>query len=181
MIARTLLGFSVLFLLVACGDQEMANMPRYEPLEPSDQFPGGTSALWPVPGTVARDADLSEVPETIPFDVDMTLLRRGRERYGIFCAPCHSRSGDGDGMIVARGFPRPPTYHQPSLRGAPDRHFYDVITNGYGAMYSYAARVPPADRWAIVAYIRTLQYSHRAPVDELPERLQNALGGAEAK
>jgi mono/diheme cytochrome c family protein len=178
--ARAVLTLPLLCLLLACGDQEMANMPRYEALEPSDQFPDGTSALWPVPGTVARDADLSQVPETVPLDVDLALLRRGRERYEIFCAPCHSRSGDGDGMIVSRGFPRPPTYHQPALRAATDRHFYDVITNGYGAMYSYAARVPPADRWAIVAYIRTLQYSRHAPADELPEELKSALEGAKS-
>jgi mono/diheme cytochrome c family protein len=87
------------------------------------------------------------------------LLARGQQRFDIYCAPCHSRAGDGDGMIARRGFPHPPSYHQPRLREAPDRHFYDVMTNGYGIMRSYADRVPPEDRWAIVAYVRALQLS----------------------
>ncbi len=95
----------------------------------------------------------------IPRPVTTQLMRRGQERFDIFCAPCHSPLGDGDGMIPRRGFPHPPSFHSPRLRNAPDQHFYDAITAGYGAMSSYAARIPPDDRWAIVAYVRALQLS----------------------
>lgn len=102
-----------------------------------------------------------------PLPVTMALLERGRERYDIYCAPCHGRSGNGDGMIARRGFPAPPSYHTDRLRNAPDSHFYQVITHGYGVMYPYSDRVAPADRWAIVAYIRALQLSQHAPRDRL--------------
>ncbi len=102
-----------------------------------------------------------------PLPVSAALLSRGRERFDIYCAPCHSRLGDGDGMIVRRGFPAPPSYHTERLRAAPDSHFYQVITRGYGAMYPYADRVTPEDRWAIVAYIRALQLSQHAPASLL--------------
>ena len=115
-------------------------------------------------GDIARAKAAADPPEVTP-----TLLRRGQERYEIFCTPCHGLAGRGDGMIVARGFPAPPSYHTARLRAAPARHFFDVITNGYGVMYSYAARVPPEDRWAIVAYIRALQLSQGAKVASVPE------------
>lgn len=102
-----------------------------------------------------------------PLPVTMALLKRGRQRFNIYCAPCHGRAGDGDGMIVRRGFPAPPSYHTAKLRHAPDSHFYQVITHGYGVMYPYADRVAPRDRWAIVAWIRALQLSQHAPVDRL--------------
>lgn len=105
-----------------------------------------------------------------PLPITPQLLARGRERFNIYCAPCHSRSGDGDGMIVRRGFPRPPSYHSARLRHAPDSHFYKVISDGYGVMYSYADRVSPHDRWAIVAYIRALQLSQRAPASMLTKQ-----------
>jgi hypothetical protein len=105
----------------------------------------------------------------------MALLERGRERFEIFCAPCHGRAGDGQGVIVQRGFPAPPSYHTEALRNAPDQHFLDVVENGYGIMYSYGARVPPADRWAILAYIRALQLAQHAIVAELPEELRHSL------
>ena len=95
----------------------------------------------------------------IPIEVTPALMQRGRERFGIYCEPCHSPVGDGDGMVARRGFPHPPSYHIARLRQVSDRHFYDVITNGYGIMYAYADRVTPEDRWAIVAYIRALQRS----------------------
>jgi mono/diheme cytochrome c family protein len=161
-------------LLTGC-DQQMADQPRYDPLEKSDQFSDGMSARTPVPGTVARDADLAATPQEIPTPVTLAMLQRGRERFEIFCAPCHGRAGDGRGVVVRHGFPAPPSYHQDALRQASDRHFYDVITNGYGAMYSYAARVPPADRWAIVAYIRTLQYARTVPAAALPAELRGKL------
>jgi mono/diheme cytochrome c family protein len=160
--------------LAGC-DQKMADQPRYDPLEKSSQFSDGMSARTPVPDTIARDADLAPIKQVIPTPVTMEQLQRGRERFEIFCAPCHGRSGDGRGVVVRHGFPAPPSYHQDALRQAPDRHFYDVITNGYGAMYSYAARVPPADRWAIVAYIRALQYSREIPVAALPADLRTRL------
>jgi mono/diheme cytochrome c family protein len=102
--------------------------------------------------------------------VTMELLLRGRERFEINCSPCHGRTGEGNGMVARRGFPAPPTFHQPRLRAAPIGHFFEVITHGYGVMYSYAQRVEPADRWAIAAYIRALQLSHDArPEDAPPE------------
>jgi mono/diheme cytochrome c family protein len=163
-------------LAVAGCRQDMEDQPRYDPLAASNQFADGMSARTPVTGTVTRDTDLSPAPQRIPYPITMELLQRGQQRFDIFCSPCHGRTGDGNGMIVLRGFPAPPTYHQEPLRKASDRHFYDVITNGYGAMYSYAARVPPQDRWAIVAYIRALQYSRDAPVAELPHALRARLG-----
>lgn len=104
----------------------------------------------------------AEEATAIPYPVTLALLQRGQERYEIYCVPCHSPLGDGDGMIARRGFPHPPSYHVDRLRRAPDRHFYDVMTNGYGVMYAYRDRVSPQDRWAIVAYIRALQRSQGA-------------------
>ncbi|SEI68519.1 c-type cytochrome [Frateuria terrea] len=114
-----------------------------------------------------------------PLPVTLALLQRGQQRFDIYCAPCHGRSGDGDGMIARRGFPAPPSYHTDRLRNAPDSHFYQVISNGYGVMYPYADRIDPHDRWAIVAYIRALQLSQHAPRGRLtPQdlaRLSDAL------
>jgi mono/diheme cytochrome c family protein len=129
-----------------------------------------------MPGTpsypyLATNAD--GVPTDGPFPTSGEALRevlaRGQERFNIYCSMCHGQTGDGNGMIVQRGFVRPPSYHIDRLRTAPVGHFYQVITNGYGAMYSYGDRIPPADRWAIVAYIRTLQASAAMPVDSLPK------------
>ncbi|TPM34642.1 cytochrome c [Mesorhizobium sp. B2-3-4] len=168
-------------VLIAGCKQDMADQPRYDPLEGSKQFADGMSARTPVEGTVTRDADLATTPDKIPYPITMALLQRGQQRFDIFCSPCHGRTGDGHGMVVQRGFPAPPSYHQDALRNAPDRHFYDVISNGYGAMYPYGARVPPADRWAIVAYIRTLQYSRYAPVGALPGTLRAKLDADAAR
>jgi mono/diheme cytochrome c family protein len=162
-------------MLAAC-DQRMEDMPRYEPYEASPIFDDGASARPRLPGTVAREDDVAPTPEEIPVAVDLALLQRGRERFDIFCSPCHSVIGDGDGMVVRRGFPRPPSFHQDALRRAPDRHLYDVISTGYGAMHPYADRVPPADRWAIVAYVRALQLSQHANVADLPPALAVKLG-----
>ena len=103
-----------------------------------------------------------------PLPITRQTLARGRERFDIYCSPCHSMAGDGDGMVVRRGFPSPPSYHTDRLRNAPDAHFYSVITNGYGMMYSYADRVRPDDRWAIIAYIRALQLSQNARIGDVP-------------
>jgi mono/diheme cytochrome c family protein len=153
--------------LAACDN--MANQPKRLPFE----LPYGAEANWPAlppPGIVARD----EVPVPPP-PITLALLEHGRQRFDIYCAPCHSRVGDGHGVIVQRGFPAPPSYYIDRLREAPAQHFYDVITHGYGAMYPYAARVGPADRWAIIAYIRALQASENARLAEVPPDKRQSL------
>jgi hypothetical protein len=125
-------------------------------------FADGTSARLPPPGTVATDADLQPVATSLPTTLPMAMLERGRAQYEVFCTPCHDYTGHGNGRVVQRGFPHPPDFHSAALRAAPDRRFFDAITNGYGAMFPYASRVPVADRWAIVAYIRALQLSEDA-------------------
>lgn len=155
------LGLAVAAGVAACDN--MANQPKRMPYELysselSPPAPGEDPA-----GTVARD----DVPEPPPPVVTMAVLGRGRERYDIFCAVCHGRAGYGDGQIVQRGFPAPPSYHSSRLRKLSNQRIYDVITQGYGVMFSYAQRVPPADRWAIVAYIRALQASQDVPENEL--------------
>jgi mono/diheme cytochrome c family protein len=125
---------------------------------------------------VLRDQQ-AEAAQANPYPVTLQLLRRGQERYTIYCLPCHSALGDGDGRVVRRGFPAPPSYHSERLRAAPDRHLYEVITHGYGVMYPYADRVEPSDRWAIVAYIRALQLSQHADAASLPPELRAHLDG----
>lgn len=142
-------------LLAACND--MVQQPRDDAYEDSSLFPDGKVMQAPPDGTVARDAPLRAAAARRPAAITPALLKRGEERYGIYCAICHGQDGRGDGYVTMRGFPHPPSYLSPRLRGAPASHFYDVITNGYGVMYSYADRVPPADRWAIAAHIRVLQ------------------------
>ena len=160
---------ALLPLLAACGGREMEDQERYEIYEAAALFPDGSAMQHPVPGTVARGelehrAELRQRPP-----MTMALLERGRERFDIYCSPCHGRVGDGEGIIVQRGFPQPPSYHIERLREASDAHLVAVITEGYGVMYSYAARVPPVDRWAIAAYIEALQLSQHARLAELPE------------
>lgn len=166
--------------------QVMNEEPRYNALAESDFFPDRQAARAPVEGTVARGhlhADRAfysgisgDAPVArIPFPVTRQVLERGQERFNIFCSPCHGRLGDGQGMIVKRGLRGPPSYHIARLREAPDGHFFDVITNGYGAMYSYASRVPPRDRWAIIAYIRALQLSQAAPLAAVPPEERRKL------
>jgi mono/diheme cytochrome c family protein len=130
----------------------------------------------PVPGTVARDAPDGPVPQ--PAAIDAALLDRGKQRFDIFCTPCHGRAGAGDGIIVQRGFPQPPSLTSGDLRHADAKKFYDTITNGYGAMYSFADRVAPSDRWAIIAYIRALQLSQDAAVASLPQADRTRLEAA---
>jgi mono/diheme cytochrome c family protein len=158
--AVAILGVAV--TLTGCDD--MSNQPKRLPYELPAQ--SRQSPVWPAlppVGMVARD----DKPVPAP-PVTLALLERGRERFDIACAPCHARTGTGHGMIVERGFPAPPSYHIDRLRQAPAQHFYDVITNGYGIMFPYADRVAPADRWAIVAYIRALQASTQAHLADLP-------------
>jgi len=159
---------------------DMQDQPKYEPYEASKFFPDGTSARPIPPGTVARselhedqpyytgfDAD-DQLVRTIPIPVTRQVLERGRFTYNAFCSPCHDRAGTGLGMIVRRGFKQPPTYHQDRLRQEPDGYFFDVITNGFGQMPSYAAQIPVEDRWAAVAYVRALQLSQHARLAQLP-------------
>ena len=169
----------------ACRRQQMEDQPRYEPLERSRFFEDERSAR-PLPeGTVARghlrvDREMylgkrgEQLIESFPFAITRRDLERGRERYDIFCSPCHGRAGTGEGMVVQRGFRPPPSFHLDRLREAPVGYFYDVVTNGFGAMWSYASRIPPRDRWAIVAYVRALQLSQNVRAGDLaPEDRRN--------
>jgi mono/diheme cytochrome c family protein len=174
------LGISVL-LLAGCR-QDMHNQPRFKPLAKSDFYADLRSARPPVEGTVARGdlrADTyfysgmipgSNTPgDYLPFPVNEQVLERGRERFNIYCSPCHSRLGDGNGIVPTRGFARrPPSFHIDRLRRAPLGYFFDVMTHGFGIMPDYAAQIAPKDRWAIVAYIRALQLSQDANADQIP-------------
>ena len=157
----------------------MHDQPKFIPLRQSDFYADQRSARPLVDGTVARgllrDDDLLETGKVngqdvveFPFPVTAQVLARGRERYDIFCSPCHDRTGRGNGMIVRRGYRQPPSFHIDRLRQAPVGHFFDVITNGFGAMPDYRAQVPVRDRWAIIAYIRALQLSEHATLVEVP-------------
>jgi len=166
-------------LLAACR-LDMQMQPRVNPLAKSDFFPDQRSARPPVEGTVARgqlheDAyfytgKIGNSPgDYLPFPVTREVLDRGRERYNIFCAPCHSRVGDGNGFVPSRGFARtPPSFHIPRLQKAPAGYFYDVITEGFGTMPDYASQIPARDRWNIVAYVRALQLSQNATMADVP-------------
>lgn len=167
--------------------QDMANQPRQNPLSPAPIFADGRSER-PIPeNTVARGAvqdDALIVPKdsnAFPLPLTAELLQRGQQRYTIFCTPCHGIQGDGLGMVAMRGMKHPPSYHQERLRNEPNGYLYDVITNGFGAMYGYSAQIPPRDRWAIVAYLRALQLSRNAPVSELPAELREKLAGGATK
>ena len=175
-------GAVLLLCLAAACRQDMFNQPKVKPLAESDFFEDGSGARPSVEGTVARGelrADRvfhtaigpdGKFVGTLPVPLTRPLLLRGQERFNIFCSPCHGRVGDGRGMVVQRGFKQPPSYHIDRLRTQPIGYFFDVMTNGFGQMSSYAAQVPPADRWAIAAYIRALQLSQHAPVREVPAR-----------
>jgi mono/diheme cytochrome c family protein len=158
----------LVLLLGGCG-LSMTEQRKYKTYAPSGLWADGTSAR-PLPGGTVAQGDLAlAAVEATPPDASPELLARGHERFDIYCAPCHGLAGDADGVIVAHGFPKPPSYHLDRLLAAPAQHFYDVISKGYGVMYSYSDRVDPHDRWAIVAYIRALQFSRRAKVAEVPE------------
>jgi mono/diheme cytochrome c family protein len=167
--SAALLGLLFIITMPASCRQSMADQPKYETLKSSSLFGDGRSAR-PVPaGTISRDADIQ--PQNAA-DVPLTraLLERGRERFNIYCAPCHGETGDGRGMVVLRGFRHgPPSLHIDRLREAAAAHFVDVISNGFGAMQNYAAETSPEDRWAIAGYIRALQLSQSATAARLPE------------
>jgi cytochrome c553 len=173
----------VLVALVALGlgcRQDMHDQPKYKPYRQSEFFADGRAMRPFVPGTVARGTLREDTPyytgqsdddfvTEIPVAVTAEMLERGRTGFEVFCAPCHGRTGMGDGMIVQRGFKRPSSYHVDRLRQIPIGYYYDVIANGFGAMSDYAAQVPVEDRWAIAAYIRALQLSQHAPAAEVPD------------
>ena len=167
--------------------QDMHDAPRYEPYERSGFFTDGRASRPQVAGTVARGelvvdkafatgrgAD-GEFLAELPIELSAELLDRGEERYAIFCAPCHDRTGYGEGMVVKRGMTKPPSLHIERLRAAEVGYFYDVITNGYGVMYDYADKVKPADRWAIAAWIKTLQLSQYVELSDLPAEERQRL------
>jgi mono/diheme cytochrome c family protein len=169
----------VLVAGVAACRQDMHDTPRYEPLEGSTFFGDGRASRVPVANTVARgqlreDSLLYEgkidgqLADQFPMAVTAEVMARGQERFNVFCSPCHGRTGQGNGMIVQRGFRAPPSYHEDRLRNAPVGYYFDVMTHGFGAMQDYSAQVPVADRWAIAAYIRALQYSQHATIDDVP-------------
>jgi mono/diheme cytochrome c family protein len=168
--------------------QDMANQPKNRPESPSDFFADGRSARPVLENTVARgaiDTDVYNVAKDFAgfppaVKVNARLLERGQDRYKIFCTPCHGLQGNGEGMIAARGMKHPPSYHIDRLRQAPNGYFYDVMTNGFGAMYSYSERITPPDRWAIIAYIRALQLSRNARVADLPAAVRQELDRAAA-
>ena len=159
---RAIMLLAVLVVLGGCDD--MSDQPKQKAYSP-DVGPADVP-----PGTV----EFQDKPVQAP-PVTLALLQRGQERFRIYCTPCHSELGDGRGMIVQRGFPPPPSYHIDRLRKVPAQYFYDVITNGHGAMYSFANRVQPADRWAIAAYIRALQRSQDATLADVPPDQRGAL------
>jgi mono/diheme cytochrome c family protein len=178
-----------LALLAGACRQDMHDQPKYKPLAPSAFFADGKAARTPVKGTVARGQLRAEEAfytgraggervTRIPLAVTRSLVERGRERYRIFCSPCHGGLGDGQGMVVRRGFRQPPSFHQDRLREAPPGHYFDVITHGFGAMASYASRIPPEDRWAIIAYVRALQLSQRARLEDVPPERRKELESA---
>jgi len=161
--------------------QDMANQPRQNPLSPAPFFADGRSERPAIDNAVAHGSiqdDNLLVPKdsnAFPLPVTAELLERGQQRYNIFCSPCHGIQGDGMGMVAMRGMKHPPSYHQDRLRNEPAGYFYDVVTNGFGAMYGYSSQIPPRDRWAIIAYLRALQLSRNVPVGELPAELQEKL------
>jgi mono/diheme cytochrome c family protein len=172
----TVLALGLALGLAGCDNLERQRKARDQAA--SDFLPNGQVQQRPPAGTVARGdgarrAQLSERP---PLTAE--LLQRGQERYQIYCTPCHGLAGDGHGTVVNRGFPAPPDFTEPRLLAAPDGYFVNVITSGYGQMYSYAARVAPVDRWAIAAYIRALQLSRHAPAEQLPAEDRQALEAA---
>jgi mono/diheme cytochrome c family protein len=167
MMRHAAIVFSAL-LLAGCG-LSMTEQRKYATYAPAQVWPDGASAR-PLPAGAVAQGDVERAAAAaMPPSATDALLARGRARFDVYCAPCHGLAGDGDGIIVMHGFPRPPSYHEARLLAAPAQHFYDVITKGYGVMYSYADRVDPHDRWAIAAYIRALQLARDAKVAQVPE------------
>jgi len=195
---RGLMMTAALALLIGCQgtpsskppihlNPNMDDQEKYEPYEASQFFADGAAMRTPPEGTIARGELHEDVPyytgfqrdtfyvETAPVAATMPELQRGRERYDIYCSPCHGRTGDGRGIVVTRGYPPPPTYHDERLRGVPDGYIFNVITNGIRNMPSYRHQIPVDDRWAIVLYLRALQRSHHATLDDVPVEKRASL------
>jgi mono/diheme cytochrome c family protein len=173
-------------LLAACDMQDMYQEPKYEPLQPSESFNDGRSARPLEPDTVAQGPLRTNTlfytgksdgknATALPMPLTVQLLKRGGERYDIYCAPCHDRVGNGNGMIVQRGFRPPASFHIQRLRDAPIGHFYDAMSNGFGTMADFSAQINPEDRWAIAAYIRALQLSQHASLAQVPMQQRQQL------
>lgn len=172
-------------LLAGCG-RNMYDQAKYEPLERSTLFEDGSAARPLIEGTVPRGRNYANpsyytglgsagfVAE-LPMPLTEELLTRGQERYNIYCSPCHNYSGNGGGMIVQKGFVQPSSFHEQRLRDVPVGYFVNAMANGFGRMYSYASRIPPEDRWAIAAYVRALQLSQNATLDDMPANLRSSL------
>ena len=169
---------AMIFVTAGCRI-DMHVQPYYRPLTKSDFFADGRSSRLPVDGTVAR-GDLRDdtyfytgkvngnLGDTMPYPLTKEVLDRGRDRFNVYCTPCHGRVGDGNGFIPSRGLRHPPSYHIDRLRKVPLAYFFDVMTNGFGVMQDYSAQIPPRDRWAIAAYVRALQLSQNVNSAELP-------------
>ena len=182
------LALAATLVVSACG-RNMYDQPKAETYEASPFFADGASSR-PLPeGTISRErgaidpvyltgmGDGGFVSE-LPIEVSEDLLRRGQERYDIFCSVCHNYNGDGNGMIVQKGFVQPASFHEQRLLDSPAGYYYNAITNGFGRMYSYASRIPVEDRWAIVAYVRALQLSQNATLDDVPAEILEELDAA---
>ena len=182
----TLFGLMGLaFLLSACG-LNMYNQPRADSFEASPFFADGASARPLIEGTVSRERgaidpdffdgqDENGLVTALPLELTVSLLQRGQERFNIFCTPCHNYNGNGEGVVVQKGFPQPPSLHEQRLLDAPVGYYYNAMTNGFGRMFSYASRIPTEDRWAIAGYIKALQLSQNAFVDDIPEEARMQL------
>jgi len=176
--------------LSACR-QDMQDQPKYIPLRPSGFFDDGRSERPLIEGTVARghlNDDLAlytgkgpdgKPVETFPFPITKDVVARGQDRFNIYCSPCHGRTGYGDGMVVRRGFRHPPSYHTDQIRSLANGYIFDIITNGFGAMPDYAAQIAVRDRWAIVSYVRALELSENASINDVPTEDRGKLGGAQ--
>jgi mono/diheme cytochrome c family protein len=188
---RELLGGIAAIALVAAGcTGDMYQQNRLKPMRESEHWADGRSVRDPVPGTVARGT-LQQDPHfftgkvdgkpatTFPFQITAPMLQRGRERFQIYCAPCHGLDGEGRGMVVRRGMRQPPSYHDLKLRQAPVGHFFDVMTKGFGVMYDFSYQLTPQDRWLVAAYIRALQLSQNAPAAELSPADRHRLEAAQ--
>jgi mono/diheme cytochrome c family protein len=164
-------------VLTACTRSNMDDQPKYQEYEPGGLFANQRVLQAPPAGTIARD-HLARAADAQKPALSAELIARGRTQYDVFCSPCHDRTGGGNGIVVQRGFPRPVSLHDARLRGADDRHLVDVIQNGYGAMYAFAGRVAPRDRWAIAAYVRALQLSQHAALEDVPADQRATLESA---
>ncbi len=187
--AVPLVAILLLALLSAGCQQAMRSQPSYKPLDPSAFFPNGMSAQQPPADTVARGQTQDDpllftgkvngnLADVFPYPVTAEMLNRGQTAFNTYCSPCHGQTAEGNGLVVQRGYTAPPSFHTDRLRCAPVGHFFDVITNGFGAMPSYAAQISVTDRWAIIAYIRALQLSQDASYSDVPKDQQGQLGAA---